>query len=653
MAADDEAVEKARALFGTGDWTGLAVLPTAGRVTEAVADDMNRRLSHGRNEGPWRRWAAARDAGSALRAIGTVLANDERDAEARDVLRRAEERGADCDSLLGEVFARSGDWESALPRLNRALSARGPQWEVAAYRLAEYAADMENRSDDAVLKLVAPAVGKVEMAVVLMADLLRRRGETDRARELLEAHADANDRVPLALGVVLEEDFGDVEEAEAAYAAAFDRGDPGAAWNLVQLVGRQEGREGEAMEWLRRAADAGCVVARAELASQGRGEDETATGQYPWVLEHYPADLAPWIVAGPHPEPTWQPLFVVDDENPLPSPGQLARAARAGLRILLQPTTRELDLSTFAAAIPDLENIDIGDGARVTGLSALIEARSLVDLNLRIAGDEAVDLSTLPALRSASVTGANFLSVCQHPQVEWLGLGLPRTSQVPTIGAPVRALTITAKHATAVLERVVQPHLLEPLTLFTARDVDLDILRRFPNLTKLDLSWCNGVVNAAALADLTALRELELYRCRNVDDVAAVRAVQNRIGGEEGTDTVVGPFVLFEDGEDGEEDPRVDLSTGHGGWEGIAEPFADRILGFSGYQMEKLVVAIAKNAGLWSRRFERDSEAEAMHLIFPTREEAVAVADAAWAVFCDPERLDVALQTARLRGRRV
>ncbi|RUQ86651.1 hypothetical protein [Labedella gwakjiensis] len=521
-----------------------------------------------------------------------------------------------------------------------------------AYRRARFAVDMENRTDDEVLELASLAIGHVDLAVVLAASVLRRRGEIDRARELLEAHVDVNDRVPFRLGILLQFDVGDLEGAKTAYRAAFERGDASGAYNLAYLVAEEQDGQAEAVEWLRRAGEAGSSLARADLASRGMAEweEESEDGPYRWVEECYPADLVPWIVASPDPDPAFEPHFLVSDDRPFPTAGQLARAALSDLQIQLLVTKNELDLFSLSAAIPDLRNLRIADGARVTGLSALLDAGSLVDLNLQIKGDEPVDLSTLPALRHASVTGVNFLSVCRHPQLEWLGLDLPRASLLPTIEAPIRTLSMTAKHAGAVLERVAHPHLLESLTLFKARDLDLDVLRRFPNLTKIEMLWCNGIVSTAVLADLPKLRELEMYRCRNLDDAAVVGTVQSRLRGESDQELVIGPFILSEYGE--EEDGRFDLSTSSAGWEGIAEPFADRILASSGYQMEKLVVSIAKLEGLWSRGIERDSEAEAIHLIFRGREAAVAVAEAAWAAFCDEDRLDAALQAARMRGKR-
>jgi hypothetical protein len=649
MAGDRDAVSTAVALFDAARWTELADLPLTVGATEADADALNSRLSSGFSERPWRRWAIAPDVGAALHAIGSVLFNNERIDEAHDVFVTAEEAGANCDLALGDSFAMRGDWAAALPRLRRAREAEGLQWELAAFRLAQHAADVENRTDDEVVELATVAFDEVPFAVVFVADLLRRRGDTDRARALLEERLDTNDLVPFELGVHLYEVFGDVEGAKVAFRQAFERGDARGAYNMAALASDgDDAGDADVRGWLQRAAEAGDSLARVELARHGLAEwEDDIDGQPAWVTATYAADLLPWIVAGPDPDPGWQPLFVVRDDKPFPNAGQLAAAARAKLQIQLEPMERELDLHVVGSAIPDLQNLTIEKRARVTGLSALLEASALTDLDVRIVGKESLDLSALPSLRSASVTGANHLSVCRHPRLEKLALELPRASHVPVIEAPVRALILTAKHATPVLERMLHPHLLESLALFHARDLDLDVLRRFPNLVKLELLWCNGIVNAVALRDLRKLRELELYRCRNIDDLAAVAAAHNRISGEDADETVVGPFTLFEDDE-----PEVafDLSTGYGGWDGIAEAFADRILGYSGYQMEKLVVAIAKSEGLWSRRVQRDSEAEAMHLVFPNREDAVAVANAAWAVFCNPERLGAAL--ASVKGKR-
>ncbi|RUR01266.1 hypothetical protein ELQ94_07070 [Labedella endophytica] len=608
---------------------------------------MNTRLSEGFSEGPWRRWASASDIGAALHAVGSVLANNERNAEAHGVFLSAEDAGADCDLALGDSFVIRGDWAAALPRLRRVVGARSSQWEVAAFRLAQHAREVENRTDDEVVELASVAFEEVPFAVVFVGDLLRRRGETDRARALLESHLDTNDHVPFELGVHLYEVFGDVDGAKAAFLQAYERGDFRGAYNLGCLASDVDDDQIEAVEWFRRAADAGDSMARVELVRRGAAaREDDVDGQPAWVTSFYPVDLAPWILAESEPDSSRPPLFVVDDDKPFPTAGQLGAAGRAKLRIHLHPTKRGLDLTTFAAAIPDLQDLTIEKGARITGLAALLEARSLTDLNVRILGKEPLDLSALPSLRSASVTGANVLSVCRNPHVEWLGLGLPRASQLPVIEAPVRTLIMTAKHSAAVLERMVQPHLLESLTLYSARDLDLDVLRRFANLRKLELNWCNGVVNAAALADLTELRELELYRCRNVDDVRAVKAAQSRTSGGDDGGTVAGPFLLFEYGEDDE--GLFDLSTGDGGWEGLAEGFADRVLSYNGYDMEKLVVAIAKDAGLWSRDVERDSEAEALHLIFRGRESPVAIAKAAWRILQDAEQLEKALRAARL-----
>ncbi|RWZ46633.1 hypothetical protein ELQ90_14490, partial [Labedella phragmitis] len=78
-----------------------------------------------------------------------------------------------------------------------------------------------------------------------------------------------------------------------------------------------------------------------------------------------------------------------------------------------------------------------------------------------------------------------------------------------------------------------------------------------------------------------------------------------------------------------------------------AGAFADKIESFSGYQMERLVVAIAKDAELWSRSVVRDSESEAMHLVFRDAASATAVADAAWAILQDADRLGAFLSPTK------
>jgi tetratricopeptide (TPR) repeat protein len=644
------AVDRAASLFEREDWEALAALSVGGDVSEADDAQLNDRVSAGENPGPWRRWATSRDVGSALLEIGTVLLNEGRNAPALEVLRRAEELGATSDRLVGEALARAGAWDAALPRLQRVLAAREPQWENAAYRLAEHAFDIENRMDDDVLELAGLVIDRVPGAVILSAEILRRRGDVDAARHLLEDHRESNKLVPRALGDLLSDAFGDHEGAENAYIAAVEKGDTDAAYRLGSMLAGVDGRAAESEAWLRRAADDGAVLARFVVdeidrvagGSSVRMVEATVEDfdRPTWVHERYAPDLVPYIHALPWPEPSLEPIFSIDDELPLPLPGQLARAGREGLRVEVWATEQEFDLSTVASAIPELVDLTIGDGARVTGLTELENARSLRDLNVRIRGTEPVDLSALPMLGSAQVMGQHFLSVCRNPNVRVLSLELTRASLRPVIDAPVHSLHLTARHAGELLDGVRHPEEVRRLSLWKARDVDLSVLANFPNLEHVSLYWCNGITGAESLVGRT-FREVEVYRCRNIEGSIALRALQARAGAGEPEEPTVGPFVVSIDDEDG----TADLSTSAVGWDGIARPFADKILSFSGYQMERLVVAIAKDRGLWSRSVVRDSELEAMHLVFRDAASATAIAEAAWAVLQDSERLGAFLST--------
>ena len=642
--SESSMVDEAVALFEREEWEALAALAVGGGVSEEHAAHVNLRVSEGEDPGPWRRWAASRDAGKALQEIGTVLLNAGRDVTALDVLRRAEELGATSDRLMGDALARVGAWDAAIPRLERVLAAREPQWENAAYRLAEYAIDVENRMGDDVLELVGLIIDRVPGAVILSADILWRRGDIDDARRLLEDHVESNELVPGALGDLLREAFGDTEGAERAYTAAADTGDAGAAYRLGMMLADIDGRATDSEAWLRRAAEAGVGLARFavdeldRVASGSTVRMMNATvedfDRPSWVHERYPADLIPYIHALPWPEASLEPIFSIDDENPVPSPGQLARAARERLRIEIRTTEQEFDLTTVRSAIPELVDLTIWDRARVTCLTELEGARSLRRLHVRIRGSEPVDLSALPALESAQVMGQHLLSVCRNPNVRSLALELTRASLRPVIEAPVEELHLTARHAEALLSGVRHPEKVRRLSLWKARDVDLSVLADFPHLEYLSLNWCNGITGAEALVRRT-FREVDVYRCRNIEGSIALRALQARAGRGEPDEPTVGPFVVFVDEENG----SVDLSTSAVGWDGIAEPFVDKILSFSGYQMERLVVAIAKEQGLWSRSVVRVSESEALHLVFRDEAAATAVAHAVWAVLQDAERL--------------
>jgi hypothetical protein len=488
--------------------------------------------------------------------------------------------------------------------------------------------------------------------VLLSAEILHRRGDIDAARRLLEDHVQSNDLVPRALGDLLSEAFGDTEGAEHAYTAAAERGDAEAAYRLGWMLARVDGRAAESEAWMRRAADGGVELARFAIDEINRIAEGSSVRMMTasvedfdrptWVQERYAPDLVPYIRALPWPEPSLEPIFSIDDELPLPSAGQLARAGREGLRVQVSTTEQEFDLTAVASAIPDLVDLTIWDGARVTGLEALENARSLRDLNIRIRGSEPVDLSALPVLESAQVMGHHLLSVCRNPNLRVLSLELTRASLRPIIEAPVHTLHLTARHAGVLLEGVQHPDEVRRLSLWKARDVDLSILARFPNLEYVSLYWCNGITGIESLVGRT-FREVEVYRCRNIQGSVALRALQARPGAGEPEEPTVGPFVVSIDEEDG----TVDLTTSAVGWDGIARPFADKILSFSGYQMERLVVAVAKDHGLWSRAVVHDSESEAMHLVFRDEATAMAVADAAWAVLQDADRLGAFLSTRK------
>lgn len=512
-------VDEAVRLFESEEWDELAALPMNGGVSEADAARLDERVSQGESPGPWRRWAASRGRGSAFTEIAGVLLNLWRNDAVLDVLRRAQAEGVTTELLWGEVLVRTGDWKQALPHLERSVAARESQWELAAYRLAEYA----------VVELDRIASGSRVSVTTVEPD------DFDRPR---------------------------------------------------------------------------------------------------WLHQVYAPDLVPYLSALPTPDDRFPPIFSIDDEQPLPSVGQLARAAQAGLRIEVSTREQEFDLRAVAAAIPELVNLTIDEGARVTGLGALKEAVSLRDLDVRIRGTEPVDLSVLPALESAQVMGQHLLSVCRNPSLRVLSLRLTRASLRPVIEAPVERLHLTARHAGTLLEGVRHPEKVRVLSLWKAHDVDLSVLERFVNLEDLSLNWCTGVTGTASLAGRT-FRKVEVYRCRNIDDLMALRALQVRPGGGAPDELMIGPFVFYED----EEEETVGLSTSEIGWDGIAPAFAEKILSFSGHQMERLVVAIAKDRGLWTRLIVRDSESENMHLYFRDKEAAVAVAKAAWAVFQDADQL--------------
>lgn len=104
-----------------------------------------------------------------------------------------------------------------------------------------------------------------------LASLLVATGREAEAREQLRSWVEAGDQgCCLPLGN-LHQEAGEFAEAERLYLLGFERGDAFSARNLALMID-DLGREDEALEWMRRAADGGDMLAIRDLARWGERE---------------------------------------------------------------------------------------------------------------------------------------------------------------------------------------------------------------------------------------------------------------------------------------------------------------------------------------------------------------------------------------------
>jgi tetratricopeptide (TPR) repeat protein len=526
-------VERALTLFEAGEWGSLADLAVSAAFDGDDVKALAAALGGEKSAEEWQDWANAHDRAEALTAIGFLLRRMERDAEAVDVLEEAQRLGQDCSANLGELHVYLDDWASAEPWLRLALDTRAHWWERAAYRLGEHAVEVEDRYDDDVVALLEVGTVAAEESVVVLSQLYWRRGEIDRARRVLEEALPENDLVSLPLGNLLRDEFGDIEGARAAYEDGYARGDAYSAFNLALLLEADLDLPDEATDWMRTAARGGDAAARAKLTVRGEdgwAEEESESGDSPaWMHALYDDDLLPHLHGSALPD-SYPTIFRINDVVPAPAPGLVARAARIGLPIVIEPHTDGFDLSALGSGIAEICDLTIADAAGIRGWGALAEARSLGELEMDGSEpSEPVDLTVLPELVAASIRGRNAYSAAANPTLRSLSLTMLDGQAVPTIGAPIEFFGVKGRAASKAIGSIVHPQYLEELVVIDAVDFDCSTLLGLPALRDVSLLSCSGVTNTWALREHPLLVELQVEDCRDVERAGAVAALVARL----------------------------------------------------------------------------------------------------------------------------
>lgn len=525
-------VERAIGLFEAGEWDALADLAVAESFTEADAVELAVAVGDEESAEHWEEWAEADDRAEALTALGLVLCVVENDAEAVAVLEQAQALGQDCAAILGEEYVWLDDWPSAERWFRLALDTQANWWERAAYRVGERAFLVDDRVDDEVVALLEAGTAASREAVVVLSWLYRRRGDMVTARRFLEEALPDNDFAWLPLGNLLQEEFDDVDGARAAYEAGYADGDANSAFNLAQLLERLD-RPDEALDWMRKAATGGDAAARANLTARGEEGwaegDEDDSADPAWMRALYDADLLPHLHSGAHPD-DFPTIFRINDVVSTPAPGLIARAARAGWPIVIEPHAEGFDLATLGSAVTAIRDLTIADAAGTRGWSVLADARALEDLELDGSEpSEPVDLSALPRLFDASVRGANAFSAADNPAVRVLSMTLLDGQPVPEIHAPIEFFGVSGRAAGEAIESIVHTEAIDRLVIIGAVGLDCATLLRFPSLQDVSLAECVGVTNTSMLERIPLLASLEVEDCRDVEHTDEVAELVARL----------------------------------------------------------------------------------------------------------------------------
>jgi tetratricopeptide (TPR) repeat protein len=529
------------ALFAAGDWDALARLAVAEPFDRDDAGALAAAIGEEATAEHWEEWAEAEDRAEGLTAIGLILAAVERYADAVAVLVEAHRLGQNVAATIGELHALLGDWTSAEPLFRLAYDTRAHWWERAAYRLGEHAFEVDDRHDDEVIALLEAGTATEDEAAVVLSHVHRRRGDPDEARRVLEAALPRNEMVSLPLGNLLLDEFGDVEGARAAYEDGWDRGDECSAFNLGLLLEEELERPAEAREWMRKAARGGDAAARAWLTAQGEPgwtDEEMPGGSPAWMHALYDADLLPHLYGGPYSGPDLPTIFRINDVVPTPAPGVVARAARRGLPIVIEPRADGFDLAALGTSITQIRDLTIADAAGIRGWDALAEAHALTELEMDGSEPvEPVDLGTLARLGEASVRGRNTYSVTANPALRFLSVTMLDGQPAPIVEAPIEFFGVSGRAAGEAIEGIRHPESLTELVIIGAIGFDCSVLLGFHALEDLSLVSCTGVSNAHVLGRLPSLTELAVDECRDVENAEEVAAV---VEGPERTQGVQG-----------------------------------------------------------------------------------------------------------------
>ncbi|WP_146211290.1 tetratricopeptide repeat protein [Quadrisphaera granulorum] len=205
--------------------------------------------------------------GHALRELG-----DADGAEA--AYQRAREAGDPTAPMcLATLWRRRGDDAPARELLERS-AAEGNAWsagELALWMLADLDDDLDAVEPGGDIETLLRRAADVDGdARADLAWVLRRRGELDEAEALLRTgHEQGDWDCSIKLAVLLDEDRGDVTEAEQVLRAAAAAGEL-FAWNNLGLLLRDQGRLLEAEDALRRGARGGDALAVKNLRALRR-----------------------------------------------------------------------------------------------------------------------------------------------------------------------------------------------------------------------------------------------------------------------------------------------------------------------------------------------------------------------------------------------
>ncbi len=209
---------------------------------------------------------------------------------------------------------------------------------------------------------------------------------------------------------------------------------------------------------------------------------------------------------------------VAQFEGRTPTSSEIRRIASRGYGVQLISPPRGTDLS-WLERLPGLEQLEIF--ATSIELSVIEDLHGLEELTLVGVGDDAVDLSRLPRLRSFYGSLEQGASALRNPNVRDILLEDLGPSLLPTVSSTLRRLELASAPAVSRIDPAADDPELEQVSVYGAKRFDARCLAQFPRLRSLHLASIGSLIGVEVLPTL-ALAELGINGVRSFDDAESL-----------------------------------------------------------------------------------------------------------------------------------